>query len=435
MTATPAGAATVRPGAAPPSGPGRADVGLVGRLAARLINAAGPIRAVSRPLLAVKPTLRIGRRVVVLRHADVVEVLERDGELTVAELTAAPMARVNGPFILGMDRSPLYDRERAILQAAVHPEDPERIRATVRRHADELLAPARATGRLDVVQGYARPAAVRLVADYLGVPGPDEATMARWMRDMFYETFLNVGDDPAVRRAGVAAGDQLHAYADALIARRRAQVEAGEPAPDDVLTRLVRLQGDEATRLADEGVRRNIGGVIVGAVDTTSKAVTHAVDQLLRRPDALAGARAAALAGDVEAVGRHAFEALRFSPINPVLARHGARDVVLAAGTRRQRHVPAGSTVYAAVLPAMFDPAAFPRPSAFRTDRPAHAYLHFGAGLHTCFGRYVNAVQIPELVAALVRQDGLRAARDERPRIRYDGPFPDRFVVELTPAP
>lgn len=103
--------------------------------------------------------------------------------------------------------------------------------------------------------------------------------------------------------------------------------------------------------------------------------------------------------------------------------------MVLAAGTRRERLVPAGRKVYAAALSAMFDPDVFPQPTRFRSDRPAASYLHFGAGLHACFGRYVNGIQIPELVAAVLRLDSLRPQHPRRPWITYDGPFPDRFPV------
>jgi cytochrome P450 len=409
----------------------RERVGFVSALTTRLANNSAFLRAVSWPVVRYMPTIVLGKRVIVTRHADVREVFARDEDFTVAEVNGARMARVNGPFILGLDRSPLYLRERSILERCIEPGDPDRIRTAVRRNAADLVDAATPAGRIDVVQQLARPAATRLVADYFGVPGPDEPTMMHWMRTLFHETFLNIGNDPSVRAAGEASADGLHAYTDQLIAIRRAQVAAGEPTPDDMLTRLVRLQADPDTRLSDEGVRRNIGGVIVGAVDTTSKAVAHAVEQLLRRPADLQRARAAALAGDVEEVGRHAFEALRFNPLNPVLARSVARDVELAAGTRWARRIPAGRTVYLGVLPAMFDPRVFERPEQFRPDRPVESYLHFGGGLHPCFGRYVNAVQIPELVAALVRLDGLRFAGSGKGRIRYDGPFPDELLVEF----
>jgi cytochrome P450 len=170
---------------------------------------------------------------------------------------------------------------------------------------------------------------------------------------------------------------------------------------------------------------------VVGAVETTSKATTQAVDQLLRHGDALRRAGDAARAGDIDLVGRYALDAQRFNPLTAALIRHAARDTVLAAGTRRQHRVRAGQNVYAALLPAMFDPAAFRDPNELRADRPAARYLNFGYGMHACFGRYINEVQIPELMAALLRCDRLRRAPGRDGRIAYDGPFPDRFVVEF----
>ncbi|HSH61870.1 MAG TPA: cytochrome P450 [Acidimicrobiales bacterium] len=397
----------------------------------KLANNGPLIRKLSWPLLRFKPILSVGKLVVVTRHGDVCELLARDEDFTVAEGNAAIMDRVNGPFILGMDRSPQYLRERSILNRCIQEGDADRIRTFVAATAAELVDACRARGRLDVVQDFARPAAIRLVASYFGIAGPDEATMMRWMRTIFHETFLNVGGDPEVRRAGEASAAEFHAYADRLIATRRSQIELGEPTPDDFLTRLVRLQGDLESRLSDEGVRRNVGGVVVGAVETTSKATAHAIDQLLRHGQALRRARTAASANDMEEVGRYAFEALRFNPINPVLSRHVARATVLAAGTRRERCIPPGRTVYAGVLPAMFDPSVFDRPGEFRADRPPAAYLHFGHGLHTCFGRYVNLIQIPELAAALLRLANLRRAPGAEGAIVYDGPFPDRLLLDF----
>jgi len=52
----------------------------------------------------------------------------------------------------------------------------------------------------------------------------------------------------------------LRAHLNALIAKRKL-----DPFGDDLLTRLIR-----AKTLDDDSVRRNITGIIVGAIDTTS---------------------------------------------------------------------------------------------------------------------------------------------------------------------
>lgn len=404
------------------------------RRSVALLSNAAFLRRVFAVLRRVAPVLVVGKAVIVTRHDDVVAVLDRDDDFTIAELNAAVMDRVNGPFILGMDRSEQYGREDAILERCVRPGDLDRVRDIVRRSVAELVDTARPMGRIDVVNGLARVTAVRVVASYLGVAGPDQATMMRWMRTIFHDTFLNVTGDRAVRRAGEQSGRELHAYLHALLERRQAQIGGDGGAPDDFFTRLVRLQSgdDPAMRLSDEGVLRNIGGIVVGAVDTTSTATANVVDELLRRPDALATARAAA--ADPSAMVPVVLEALRFHPINPVLARWTGRDTVIGEGTHRRRRIRQGRTVFASTMSAMFDPAVFEQPGTFRVDRPVSSYLHFGHGLHTCFGERINVVQMPEMVGALVSLDNLRRAPGCDGRMVYDGPFPDRLLVDFGPV-
>ena len=382
------------------------------------------LRPVFAVLRRVAPVARIGGRVVVTRHADVTEILARDGDFTLAEVNAPTIERWSGPFILGLDRGEVYEREAAALRRAVPPEDLPRVRGLVAATAADLLDGARPHGRVDVVGEYARVAATRLAGSYFGVPGPDEVTMMRWMRAMFDAVFIDTGRR-AARAAELTIAEQ-RPYMENLVAERRAAVAEGRTVPDDLVTRLVTMADDEPW-LDDDAVRRNVNGVVVGAVDTTSKAVAQVVDELLRRPAALDAARRAASAGDVDTVRRHAWEALRFHPHSPVLQRRCARDTTLGSG----RRVRGGATVTVSVMAAMFDGAAVPAPGRFRADRPDDGYLHFGAGLHTCFGRHVNAVQIPELVAALLRLPGMRRAPGRAGRLTYDGPFPDRLVLEF----
>ncbi|MDQ4133137.1 MAG: cytochrome P450 [Actinomycetota bacterium] len=385
------------------------------------------LRPVFAALRRISPILTLGKRVVVSRHADIVEVLDRDEDFTIAEVNAERMARWSGPFILGMDRGEVFDRESAALRRAVPRTDLPRIRTFVAENATQLLDAAQRQGRVDVANGYARVVAARLVAEYFGVPGPDLGTTMRWMRAIFDVVFIDEG--PRARQAATITVAEQKPYMDALIASRRADVEADRPVPDDVLTRLVAMRPSEPW-LDDDAVRRNINGIIVGAVDTTSKAVTHVVHELLRHPKAMEGARQAAVAGDIDAVHGYAWDALRFRPHGPVLERYCGKDTTLGPGGTRIR---AGSTVLVAVLSGMFDGDAFPRPGELRSGRPLDRYLHFGYGMHTCFGLAINGVQIPELVAALLRLPNLRRASGAEGRLVYDGPFPDRLVVAFGP--
>jgi len=190
------------------------------------------------------------------------------------------------------------------------------------------------------------------------------------------------------------------------------------------------LQNAEHAWLDDRSVRRNLGGLIVGAVDTTSKFVTLAIDELLRRPAALAGERTAALAGEMQIVRNYAYEAVRFNPHHPVQLRFCKHETELAAGTPRAHKIPAGTSVVVATLSAMFDPEVFIDPAKFRVDRDVE-YLHFGFGMHRCFGSAINGVQIPELMAALLRLPNLRRAPGRAGRVAYDSSFPEHLILEF----
>jgi len=83
--------------------------------------------------------------------------------------------------------------------------------------------------------------------------------------------------------------------------------------------------------------------------------------------------------------------------------------------------------VIAATQSAMFDERMVDQPNQFRVDRPEYLNMHFGYGLHTCFGQYVNRVQIPGILKPLLKRPGLRRAGE----LQYDGPFPSSLPVSL----
>lgn len=418
----------VAPARQPPSPNAQGGLGI--RIK-RMLFAALTGRAVLRPVFAFfrrfAPLARLGSRVVVSRHADVREVLDRDEDFTIAPVNGPGIDRINGPFILAMDRGPEYDRDHAALRAAARREDEHRVRDLARDAAARAIDAARPRRRIEAVQRLTRAVPAEMVERYFGFPGPDRMTLERWLRNLFQDAFLNSFDDPFVRQAALQSAAELKAWALPHIAARRAEGTAGA---DDVLGRLIAL-GATHPYADDDWVRRNIAGLVVGAVDTISRFSTLAVDELLRRPGELAGARAATEAGQMDVVRQYAWEAVRFNPHTPLMARRCAHDTVVAAGTPRERTVPAGSSMLIGTLSAMFDAEGFPEPRRFRIDRDVRSYLHFGWGMHQCFGLGINMVVIPEIVGALVRLPGLRRAPGRAGRVALDGPFPERLVLDF----
>ena len=387
------------------------------------------LRDICAELRTFAPIVTLGKRVFVFRYDDVVEVLGNDRSFGVTAIYAAKMARTTGAFFLGMEDTPQYRREVAIARAAARPDDAGRIAAIVADEVQTLLERAAAAGGVfDAVTWFSRRIPMRLLESYFGTPGPDPDAMKGWMRSIFWDIFLNPNDDATVRDAAGAASAQLAPYLRDLLAARRSAGAPGSPPLDDFVARLLAQQAADPA-IDDDLLRRNIGGIIVGAVDTQSKAIAQSLDQLLRRPDALESARRAAAAGDDARVAAHVFEALRFNPHNPALYRSCTADTVIADDTSRRTLVHAGSTVVPMTLSAMFDPDAIERPDEFRVDRPWSAYLHFGRGQHTCFGEHINRVVVPLAVKALLQLENLEYSEKGSGAIEYEGPFPDRMLL------
>ena len=128
------------------------------------------------------------------------------------------------------------------------------------------------------------------------------------------------------------------------------------------------------------------------------------------------------------------FEALRFHPNNPGVFRIALEDYVLGKGTAHATNIPVGATVLAATQSAMFDEVVVDAPNEFRIDRPDYAYMFFGAGLHTCFGQYINQVQIPGILKPLLQRKNLRRAVGASGKLMMTGPYPSSLSVEFDPA-
>ena len=364
-------------------------------------------RQVLRLAAWLRPTWNLGGNVLVTRYRDVIEILERNQDFTIRQINGANMEKYTGRFFLGMDRGPEYDRERGLVQAAIHmSQDLDAIKKMTASYANDLIKALPARGQLDVEKDFSTRVPWHLVAEFFGTPGPDEKVMIDWLIAAFRGIFLNLGNDPEVEREAHRASDGLATYLNQRISQLHEDYKSGKGVSDSFIGRLVQAQKSSTPSFDDEGIRRNVAGVIVGAVETTSTAFIHLLDQLLSRPESLAQATAAAQAGDLDKVRAFAYEALRFNPHNPVILRYSEEAQILKSGAL----IPAKSTVYACTWSAMFDGKVFVHPGRFSGTRPEKNYLHFGFGMHRCFGEFINGVQIPLMLMAFLKLPNLRRA-------------------------
>jgi cytochrome P450 len=375
-----------------------------------------------------RPMLQTPGPVVVTRYADVQEVLSRETDFSV-RLYAPKIDACVGPFMLSRDATVFNERDKSVMKVLLRPDDLPAIAATTSRLAEAAVLEA--NGRIDVVAELTRKVPVQLCGEYFGFPGPDLATMMRWSRAANLDMFGNLANDAATHQASIEAGIEMSQHVDDLVARRRA--DPGDR--DDVLGRLLRTWFPDAIGFDDERIRANTMFLLIGGVETVSATAIQMLTELLGRPEQLAAAQQASRADDVELLGAYLWEAVRLNPTFQFLVRYCERDYTLARGTDRRTTIPAGTAVYAAVGSAMLDDAEVDDPESFRLDRPAHhRNLHFGYGHHLCLCYQMSLVELPAMLAPLLRRPGLQRA--DGPDGQVDtagGPFPERLVLEYDP--
>ncbi len=382
-----------------------------------------PLFALLRTL---KPVLVIHDIAIVTRYADVLAVLDDDDAFGV-EPYGVKMRALAGEFILGLDDSLPYEREVSILRLAAPRSDIPALAGFVAQASEQVVTEAAEhDGLLDVVK-LAKEVSARLFARWFGTPNVDIQSLIAWTMPMFEDIFFNVTNDIQIHAAAERAAAQLRPHLEGAVAERKRHGSGGE----DVLGRLLTMQAHPATALSDAQIATNLIGMVVGFIPTIASAVPLALDALLDRPDALAVAQRAAREDDDEAVRAHMWEAMRLAPFAAGVLRRTRTDALVGADTHHATHIPAGTLTLAATQSAMLDGDVIEDPNDFRVGRPTRDYLHFGAGLHRCFGRFANAMQIPLIAKALLRRPQLARAPGDDGRLLREGSYPKSLIVAL----
>ncbi len=495
--------------------------GAVGQVFARWL-AAAPLAMLQELLDQPKDRLPFFNPIVgpvlLFRHEHVITCLERTDVFTVdpyaAEMARATDDKAKSPdafshFLLGTDRDDLYRLDDVILRQAVSRRDERVLSDLCRREAEHWTRRARESGpgtpanndEIDVVQTLGTFVPLRVVGDYLGIPWvesgessalpglrggdrlpfdddlqavftftriregivPTSADLFGWVKDIFRNCFNNFSPIHPLfghfRERGIVATEYLCAYVHALINAYKARLVAGEPVPDTMLTRLLRMQvqvangdggpleqdiarrlgtpvpeGELARRLSDSMIRSNLFAAAVGALVNPQEATARIVDSMLRLKDGeydtLHGSsygEALRLAGidenhqqyadSLEKLRRYGLEALRLQPQGEVLLRLCVQDNTALGGILVRQ----GRPVFVGYAGAMRDPEVVPKPLAFDANRDEKlfgylgdrergreapqslVYLQHGYGRHKCLGRYASEITMRESLRALLR--------------------------------
>lgn len=372
--------------------------------------------------------------VLVTRHADVKNVLDHNTVFTVRTYKEIMDATVGSAYMLGRDGDEVNDEKPHVRPNVDNPQDAARVRAIIASLSKRAIAAGAENGEIDVVKHVTRAVPIGLNEEYFGFNGPSPEHLLRWSRATQHAFFHNPFRDAKVAARSVQAGKEMrHHIRHTLIPGRSRELANGRPA-NDIVSQILKLSETHSRfGVSDERIVANVIGLLVGSVETTSAAIAQSLQFILKNPRIREEAVRAAERGDDRLLSAIVWEALRYDPVNPWLARYAEQDFVLGEGTPYRTEIKKGSLILAATESAMWDETVFPSPNTFRTDRDPASYMHLGYGYHRCLGDDVSLIMVPETIKHLLLLKNLRIKSGRKGLgviDQDDGPFPESFVLQ-----
>jgi cytochrome P450 len=373
-------------------------------------------------LRRLRPIPRLGRMFVVTLHDDVREVFGTDAAFGVVYADNLKVITGGEDFFLGLPDSLEYQAQLTAMRRVMVASDLPALGDRAEALAEAFVASS--GGKVDVVS-LVRQVTFDLIAPYFGVPAPEQGRLDVWATRLFEYQFTGSPSDKTLRADVDEIAPAFRAHIDREIARRKATPDTS----DDVLGRCLERQAAAEAGYSDVQIRTALLCMVVGGPPQPPIVVPQAMEQLLRRPSALAAAHDAAVDGRDADLHDIVLEAMRFDPLAPALPRIALKDWTIARGTKRATAIPRGAKVLAAFASAMMDERRLPEPQRFKPGRLPYEYIHFGHGVHECFGRHINHATLHRILKPLLRRPRLRRAEGPDGKLQKAGIFAERLSV------
>ncbi|WP_205570681.1 cytochrome P450 [Brevundimonas naejangsanensis] len=230
-----------------------------------------------------------------------------------------------------------------------------------------------------------------------------------------------------------------------LVAARRKRMEAGETAPDDLLSALLSARDEtDGAALTNREVAANILTFILAGHETTARTLGWALHLISRSPQTAARLKAEADAFDVSDPGWAAAlpwtravieEAMRLFPPAPTLMRRAVAADVIGG-----QAIEAGTTVIVSPWIIHRHETLWDDPNAFRPERflpenrkaiDRYAYIPFSAGPRVCIGAAFAMQEAMIALATILRAAEVEAITPVEPRPTHQITLRSRAPMRL----
>ncbi|PYM16111.1 MAG: cytochrome P450 [Candidatus Rokuibacteriota bacterium] len=331
------------------------------------------------------------KRWVLTSHDDVDRVL-RDRTMAVDPRKATPgtymhlfLSTRGREHSMLMQDAPAHTRLRALVSKAFTAPRVERLAPRIHDIIDGLLDAVEGQESFDLIEAFAGPLPVIVIAEMLGVDAADHRDFKRWSYwiGMTLNPRLTDGE-----RAGIAAAiEESDTYLERVIAERR-----GQPG-EDLISAMI-LAEEQGDQLTDDEIVTMCRLLLAAGNLTTTDLIGNGVWTLLRHPAELQKLR-----DDPSLIKNAVEEILRFESPVVQTARIPMKDLEVGGCP-----ITSGESVLSFVAAANRDPAVYPEPDRFDVSREDVHHHSFGGGAHFCLGAPLARLEAQMAIAALVRR-------------------------------
>ncbi|WP_119269842.1 cytochrome P450 [Taklimakanibacter deserti] len=290
---------------------------------------------------------------------------------------------------------PVHTRLRGLVNRAFLSRTVERLRPRIAQLAHELIDGFADKRETDLLESFATPIPIFIIAELLGVPTGEGSRLLQWSHDMV--AMYQARRDTEIERKAVAATVAFSDFMRGLVRERRASPG------DDLLSQLIATEMQGNSLSEDELITTAILLLNAGH-EATVHAIGNGVKALIETGQA--GAR----------LGEgHFEELLRYDAPLHLFTRYALEDVNYGGLKLRK-----GETVGLLLGAANRDPERFAEPDIFDPERTPNPHVSFGAGIHFCVGAPLARLELNVALPILFeRLPGLKLAGPPRYRDAY----------------
>jgi hypothetical protein len=287
---------------------------------------------------------------------------------------------------------PDHTRLRRLVSKAFTARGLETLRHRVEEVAASLVDNAIREQEIDVVESLAYPLPLTMIAEMIGVPTEDHASVramsAGIARGLDPDALLT----PAELESRVTGAAHFRDYFRDLVAARRAEPR------DDLVTAMAHVEA-EGDRLTTDEMIATLTVLLVAGHETTVNLLANGVLSLTRNPGQFA-----ALCTDPDRALPAVDELMRYDGPSHATTRMATQEVEISGKTFSP-----GDGVLILLASANRDPRAFPEPDRLDLDRYTRSratprHMGFGVGLHYCIGAPLVRMEMESVLRELARR-------------------------------